>query len=168
MLEHEITKQDNAVVEYFCKAFEKAPRYPMNEEDAKTLMQLLMSKGKIEMPEDKKPFLVKVIDARDKGCFTYKMDDIRVQLFIAMIAESPGTAVMYLTYIQYWCKKHFCKQVDLEIFCEIFPMGFPSKDDLQKIWDGQRVRRSGASGSDNLLDYQSAMGSIQFKETAQV
>ena len=157
MLPNEIIKQENAIEEYFCKSFEKAKRFPMNEETTKYLIQLIMCKDKFEIPEKEKPFLVKLIDGRIKASFNYEINDMRLQLFLAIISQKPGTAVMYLTYLQYWCKKRNCKEIDLEKFCEIFPIGFPSETDLQKIWDEQKVERDNWRNPDNLLDYQTAM-----------
>jgi len=63
-------------------------------------------------------------------------------------------------------KKNNHNIIDLKMFCEIFPNGFPSEQDLEKIWDGQKVDRekNNQMASDNLVDYQSAMGSIQFQK----
>ncbi len=169
MLKHEITKQENAVEEYICKQFESAEKHEMDKETTADLLRLmLVKKGNLEIPEKEKPFLIKVIESRVRACFTYKMEDIRLVLFLAMLTETPGSAVMYLTYLQYWCKKNNCHEIDLDKFCQIFPIGFPSKEDLHKIWDGQKIERAKGSSisSDNLLDHQSAMVSIQFPVTA--
>jgi len=163
MLPNEVTTQPDSIEKYFCIPFEKIQRVPMNEEDTTLLMQLLMAKKGITMPENKKPFLMQVIEKRIKHCFQYKIEDMRLLMFLMVITVSPGTAVMYLTYLQYWCKKHNCKELDLEKLCDIFPMGFPEESELKKIWDGQKViRDKQKGGSDNLLDYAAAMKSIHF------
>ncbi len=163
MLQSKVIKQKNAVEKYFCEPFDKAQRVPMSKENTEILMRLLMTKELGDVPENKKPFLVKVIEGRLKTSLSFSINDSRLILFIAIISQTPGTAIMYLTYLQYWCKRNQTKEIDLEKFCEIFPMGFPDKKDLLKIWDGQKVLR-GEGGSDNLLDYQSAMLSIHFLE----
>ncbi len=167
MLQSKITKQKNAVEKYFCKPFDKAQRVPISKENTEILMQLLMAKGALKIPEKEKPFLVKVIEGRLKTSFSFSIRDSRLTLFIAIISQTPGTAIMYLTYLQYWCKKNETEEIDLEKFCEIFPMGFLSKKDLEKIWDGQKVQSKDFSISDNLLDYQSAMLSIHFLQPKQ-
>ena len=161
MAGHIITKQENAVEKYFCEPFDKAQGVPMSNEIKEVLMQLLMAKEIRELPEQKKPFLIKVIEGRLKTSFSFSIKDRRLILFIATISQTPGTAIMYLTYLQYWCKKNETEEIDLDEFRKIFTMGFPSKKDLEKIWDGQKVLRE-KEGSDNLLDYQSAMLSIHF------
>lgn len=167
MLQNEITKQENAVEEYFCKPFSKLQKHEMDKETTGFLITLLMSKDKQkELPEKEKPFLMKLIEQRIKGCFSFDIKDTRLILFITIIAKSAGTAVMYLTYLQWCCKQKGYKEIDLEKFCELFPMGFPNETDLQKVWDGQKVERDNGKGSDNLLDYQSAMVSIHFMQPA--
>lgn len=158
MLQTKLIKQKNAIEKYFCEPFEKAPRLPMNEENSQYLIQLLLTKATTEIPEKEKPFLIKVIESR-LNAFSYVIKDGRLILFIAIISRTPGTAIMYLTYLQYWSKKHDCREIDLEKFCYIFPEGFPNKNELSQIWNGQKVHTDGI-GSDNLLDYQSAMISI--------
>jgi hypothetical protein len=162
-LPHEVVKQEDAVEKYFCIPFEKSPRHPMDEENSEFLIKLLLADREFELPEEEKPFLVKLIEKRLKYGMTYKIKDSRLILFLAILARNAGSAVMYMTYLQYWCKKKHVIEIDLNRFCEeIFPMGFPSEDDLHKIWDGQKVMRESSGASDNLVDYQSAMTSIQF------
>ncbi len=167
MLQNKITKQENAVEKYFCEPFDKAQRVPMSKESTEFLMWLLRSEKLRDFTEKKKPFIMKVIESRLKTWFSFSIRDSRLTLFIAIISKTPGTAIMYLTYLQYWCKKNETEEIDLNKFCrEIFPMGFLSKEDLEKIWDGQKVLRE-KEGSDNLLDYQSAMLSIHFLQPKQ-
>ena len=95
--------------------------------------------------------------------FTYTVSDDRVILLLAHVAQNPGTAVMYLWYLQYYCKKNNVKDIDLTMFCTyIFPMGFPSTSDLKQLWDTQKVNNEKEGFSDNLLDYHIAGKSIQF------
>ena len=135
---------------------------PMNEEMSGLLISLMFMKKDFEMPEDKKPFLYAVIEKRVEHCFTFKITDARLILLLAIVSVNPGTAVMYLWYLQYWCFKNNVKEIDLDVVCgRIFPMGFFKEKDLEEIWDEQKVKSDG--GSDNLVDYASAGTSIQFK-----
>lgn len=165
MLKIENTKQPDAVEKIFCQPFEKLKRYPVNGENMEILMKLLLYKNAFDdIPDNEKPFIYQLIEKRIKYCFTYKIEDPRLLIFLSLIAESPGKAVMYLAYLQYWCRKSGAQVLTLEIFCEsIFPWGFPSDDDMHKLWDEQKVNRD-SSGSDNLLDYATAYQSIQFTE----
>lgn len=170
MIKQEETKNPEAVEQFFCKPFGMLKRYPMSDANAEMLMKLLLAKGHIkkltDIPDEGKPFIYQMLEKRIQHCFTFKVEDPRLILFLAMITETPGTAVMYLAFIQYWCKQTGVQMLDLETFCErIFPMGFPSEDDLHKLWDEQKVKREkGNGGSDNLLDYATAYKSIQFSE----
>lgn len=171
-MEEDKTQIENSVEEIFCKPFDKLKSHEMSEEDTELLIMLLM-KEKINptntpIAEKDKPFLYQVIEKRIDACFTFEITDARLILFLCAIAKSPGTAIMYLAYLQYWCKKNDVKEIDLEKFAEIFPNGFPCEEDLQKIWDEQKVSRRTPEGvripgSDNLLDYQTAYKSIQFQ-----
>ena len=67
---------------------------------------------------------------------------------------------MYIWYLQYQSKKRKIEFISFDIFTEIFAWGFPTKDTLEKLWSNQKVDRSDANNSDNLLDYQSAGKSL--------
>ncbi len=166
MLEHEITKQPDAIEVHFCKPFDELKRHSMDSETFKMLAQLLLIPKNGTFSDDDKPFLVQLIEKRIPGCFTFQINDERLIMFLAVLTETTGSAVMYLTYLQYWCKQKNIKEIDLDIFCQrIFPEGFPSKEDLHALWDKTKVggKPDGSHrGSDNLVDYQSAMKSIHF------
>lgn len=164
MITAEDTSVGNSIETKFCVPFEKLPKHPMNEEVSGMMIQLLMShNAPVSIPEKEKPFLYKVIESRAKASFSFKLEDPKLIIFLCVLTQSPGTAVMYLTYMQYWAKKRGIKNIDFNLFCsEIFPMGFPSEDDLHTLWRSQKIERR-EGGSDNLLDYQSAMSSIQFE-----
>ena len=138
-------------------------RENMDEELTKSLLSIYMAKG-LNIPDKEKPFLFQVIEKRLQYCYTMKIEDQRLILFLCALAETPGLAIMYLWYLQYWCFINDVKELNLELFCEkIFPMGFFSKSDLSKLWDEVKVLRTGDErGSDNLADYASAGMSIQF------
>lgn len=166
MLKLSDTKQPDAVEKIVCQPLEKLKRYRMSDDIAEMLVKMMLYKEAFKnIPDDKeKPFIYKLIAKRIECCFTYKIEDPRLILFLAMISETPGKAVMYLAYLQYWCNKSGVQLLDLDTFCErIFPFVFPSDDDLHKLWDSQKVNRD-SGGSDNLLDYGTAYQSIQFTE----
>lgn len=170
MLKSEVIEKHDSVEELFCKEFEKLKQHPMSVGDTEFLLRLMMSKKtsleNCPLKGDEKPFLYQLIEKRIEHCFTYKITDSRLIMFLVIITKSAGTAVMYMAYLQYWCKKHDIKEIDLDIFCEqIFPMGFPIDDDLRKLWYSLKVSKDKMAlggSSDNLLDYQTAYKSIQF------
>lgn len=159
MLNPETTKQSDAIEVLFCEPFEKLERFPMSTELTQDLVRLYVSKN-IEIAEDEKPFLFRLIEKRVKHLYTFEIQDHRLILFLCILTESPGKAVMYLTYLQYWCKKNNVTKLTFDVFCEkIFPHGFPKESDLDELWNKQKVEPNG--GNDNLLDYHTALTSIQ-------
>lgn len=164
MIKFSETTDPTIIERELCKKMHSLQRHNMDEELTKTLMSVYMAKG-LNIPDKEKPFLFQVIEKRLKYCFTIKIEDQRLILFLCALAESPGSAIMYLWYLQYWCFINDVKELNLELFCEkIFPMGFFSKTDLSKIWDLQKVSSTRKeNGSDNLVDYASAGMSIQYE-----
>jgi hypothetical protein len=161
----ETVKQPDAIEQLICKPMEIAPRKEMSKEMTEIYIKLcFIPKNTMKLSEEEKSglFIFRVIEKALQYRFTFKIEDERVILLLCHIAESTGQVIMYLTYLQYWCKKNDIKVLDFETFgMKIFPMGFPSAEDLSNIWDSTKVRRE--SGSDNLIDYQSAAVSIQFQ-----
>lgn len=162
MLEKEVLSKENSIEEIFCKEFEKLPIQEMDSELASILLQLLLGEIK-EIPEKDKPFIMKLIEKRIEVCFDYEILDPKLLLFLSIVSETPGKAVMYLTYLQYWANKNNIKKIDINIFCEkIFPNGFPSDKDLKGLWDSQKIHPKDHMGSDNLIDYKVPLESIRF------
>lgn len=166
MLENSETENPKAIETHLCEKMNSLKRVRMDDDLAMTLAQLLLvPKNKLEVPQKEKPFLYQLIEKRVEHCFTFRIDDDRLIIFIAALSVSAGTAVMYLWYLQWWCFRNSVEVIDLNIFCQkIFPMGFFSESDLQNIWDGQKVCREYLA-SDNLVDYALAGESIQFKKS---
>ena len=149
----------NAIEEIFCKEFEKLQRHPMDEKLTRGMMVFILSNIDNPIPEIQKEFLYKLIKKRIDVLYNYTINDWRLISFLMVLTQRPGRAVMYLTYLQYWCKNNEVKELTIDIFCEkIFPMGFPKEEDLNKLWDKQKVQGT----PDNLLDYPCALQSIKF------
>jgi hypothetical protein len=163
----EMTKDSTAIEILFCEEFKKLKQQPLSVDGMSLLISLCLNKDSaVVIPEKEKPFLIKLIESRIKNCFTFTYKDIRFILFIAYLTESPGKAVMFLWYIQYWAFKNNKREITLELLCsEIIPNGFYSDEDLNKLWGSQKVitPNDGGFDSDNLLDYSDAGMSIQFK-----
>jgi hypothetical protein len=152
MLDFNVTEQDNSIEELFAKEFEKTEKHPMDEFTTEMLVKLHLSKNtSYAIPEGEKPFLYKLMEKRIEVLHDFELDE-RTLLFLCCICKSAGVSVMYIWYLQYKSKKRNIKEISLESFCEIFPVGFPSEDDLHRMWDNQKVLVKGM-GSDNLLDY---------------
>jgi hypothetical protein len=140
-----------------CKKIEQAKCRPMSEDVTRILMKLLFNKDAIVIPEKEKPFLYLLIEKRVKHCFTYTLSNSLI-LFLAILSEKPGVAVMYLWYLQYQAKKNGITEFTLRNFCEIFPWGFPDEEIMSEIWNGQKFNAE----HDNLVDHASAGQSLMF------
>lgn len=142
----------DAIENTVCKAIETARKQPMSLELTSFMFKLLMG-GVRELPDDKKPFLYQVIEKRVQVAFTYTVSPDLI-VFLMMLAQSPGTAIMYLWYLQYQSKKRGKKNFNLQDICDMFPIGFPSSEDMQKIWDAQKIE------SANMVDIGAAGESL--------
>lgn len=163
MIKFSETTDPTIIEREVCKKMHSLRRENMDNELTETLMRIYLAKG-LNIPDKEKPFLFQVIEKRLQYCFTAKIECQRLILFLCALTESPGSAIMYLWYLQYWCFINDVQELNLELFCEkIFPMGFFPKSELSKLWDHQKVLLSGDErGPDNLVDYSSAGMSIQF------
>lgn len=166
MIDKKELTSENLIEEKFCKVIQTLDHYPMNEDQMKLLMSLLMASK--EMPDGlqealNEEFLWKMLNKRLEICFDFTMCD-KSKFFLMNICKSAGNVVMYLTYLQWWCFKKEINHIDLDdIFCtRIFPNGFFKESDLQNIWDNCKIKNH--KGSDNLLDYQDCMKSIRFNK----
>ncbi len=167
-LDFDITKQPDAIERLFCLEFEKLPP----SRSIKVSPALMDLTGKI-LEAAKKALSAhglgftyhvnEVISDRLDKFHSFTIRDHMVYLFLeALTDKHPATLVMYLTYMQYWCKKNNCNTIDINIFFDsIFPKGYPVETDLKNLWYSVKVDRGRRDGSDNLLDYKEAMKSIQ-------
>lgn len=133
---------------------------PMTIEETKIMVSLMFSKSTSPIvPEKKLPFMVQLIKKRIEHCFTFKMDFDSI-LFLSFLSETPGIAVIYLWYLQYWCKTNEIREITFDVFVtKIFPWGFFKKESLHSIWEEQKVDDS----PDNMFDHANAGKSLQFE-----
>ena len=159
MLDISVIEQPNSIEELFAKEFEKTNKQPMDDFTTEMLVKLSLSKSSpYKLPEEEKPFLYKLMEKRISVVHDFELDD-RTLLFLCCICKSADVCVMYIWYLQYESKKRNMKQISFEDFCLIFPVGFPSEEDLSLLWVKQKVYTKGL-GSDNLLDYPQAGKSL--------
>lgn len=152
----------NSIEDLFYKPLKEKQKEPMSSDLSNTFMQLALAKG-LEIPQEEKPFLYQLIEKRLEHVFTFKMTEPRAILLICAVAESAGNAVMYLWYLQGWCKEKNVRELDFDLICtKIFPMGFFPQSTLQAAWDAQKVKIQD-SFTDNLLDYTIFGKTLQFE-----
>lgn len=137
----------------------KQDQNPMSDELSKTFITCCMSEQEMEQSEDireklskKELGLCSVFYNRVKYCHTYEAS-IALCLFMGLASESFGEVTIYANYLQYQANKHNMKRIDMGFIGEkVFPMGLPSRETLNKVWDMQKVKRESDFDSDNLLD----------------
>lgn len=146
-----------------CEPMHKFPRVEMDMDLVELFIRIsMLSPKKPAIPESEIPFLFKVIEKRMPACYTFKCDDYRVIIFLSALAETPGIAILYLWYIQYWCHVNNVEKIDWLIFgTRIFPNGFFDEIYLHGLWKLQKV--DDGKGERNLVDFASAGQSIQFE-----
>lgn len=158
--------EPDAIEKFICEPMAALKQKPLDKDASELLIMLCLSSGKFEPPQAEKPFLYQVIESRVEHCFTYKIPDKRAILFLSIFSERVGVIIMYLTYLQYWCKKNNVKEIDLDtLTMRVFPNGIYDEKDLHTIWQSQKVKNPSVGRevmSDNLIDYASALKSILF------
>jgi len=162
------TANPDAIETHVALKMKEARIVPLSKDLSGILLSCMSMPEDLKFPVEKKPFLLQVITKRIQACHTFEIKEDRILLFLAAATESPGTAVLYLWYLQYWACKNNKHVIDFHDICaEIFPNGLFDKITMKDIWDGQKVQRKqdGSMGSDNLVDYSSAGESILMKDT---
>lgn len=155
----EVKNRRDGVEKYFCIPFAKLPC--VLDEDMRFLIRA------ISMPNWSDtilaPFEEEQLHAIKERLQTHLnvYIDARSIRFITLCSDRYAIAMMFLTYIQWWAFKNNVRHVSFShIKDQIFPNGLPDKAALKEMWYSQKVNHNG--GSDNLIDYQSALKSIQF------
>jgi len=149
-----------------------SPNTPMDEEETMVMLKILIS-------ED--PNLSCDINEIDKGSEVYKhmkpiIESFQARVFLGRIKaltslkislgaliilihhmESAGKAVMLAFYLHY--KLPINTLVTVNTFAELFPWGFFSEEQLNEVWDAQKVSEDDSEGftrigaPDNMIDY---------------
>lgn len=153
--------------------FEKhTPSTPMSEDETMTMFSIMMSKD---------PNLSCDLNEIDKNSEVYQhmkplIDSFQAQVFLSRIKaltslkislgallilihhmESAGKAVMLTFYLYNKIPENTL--VTVETIGEVFPWGFFSDEQLNKIWDAQKVRTDDRKdftcigAPDNMIDY---------------
>ena len=128
----------------WCDEFQKSKCGPLSEKISKIFLSLLiLEKKNTEIPPDfKKQFMYQVLTKRAKS-ISLKMNVYSTAL-LALLSDRPGMAVMYLYYLK--SKTQDDSEVTMATITNLFPLGFPSDDEMSKLWEKQKI------GSTNMLD----------------
>tara|TARA_R110001599_G_scaffold184514_1_gene377987 strand:- start:8163 stop:8651 length:489 start_codon:yes stop_codon:yes gene_type:complete len=152
----------DTVEKEFCIPFSKLRQEPMNEEETSIFLGLILSEKQSTsdaidpqaVPFSNYQVLVQSLGTR----FSLKITQ-EAAIMVSVMSRVFGDVIMYLSYLQY----HYSideKKITCARLSDIFPMGFPSKTSLERMWDLQKVARDKDSDSDNLLDYKECFKSI--------
>lgn len=143
---------------------------PMSEEESKSFMYLMMTEMGIQKGKIKPDFLDKM-DADLKDCKGYQILKTRLesfkknfsptldvgilpQIFCALKSDRPAVVVMWA----YTLNEIFVKTgkpVTMAALTDAFRMGFPTEDELHRVWKAQKVERPAGVpfAPDNGVDY---------------
>ena len=162
LLPKESIKDTNAIENYICKPLDEIKKNKITPMSQIFGMLCLSSPIPLnEIKDSEKPFLCKLIEKRIEHCYTFRITDSRVILMLAQVSKVAGNAILYVTYLQYLCKKNNIKELSFNDFAKFFADGFFSNEDLSNIWTSQKVDFDSKSmASDNLIDYSTALKSI--------
>jgi len=125
----------NQNLELLYRQFKNLPVYEMDREDFKLMCMLFLGTHvdkQVVIKEAKEP-LLEIIDKRLEHINTFNITDGRLIIMLAVISKVPGIAVMYLSYLEIYCREFNIKVLEFHKFCEIFAHGFPKHDDLVKL-----------------------------------
>lgn len=127
----------------------------LTNENIMTLMGLLNNSGEVPLEKDiqlASIFLPKIFLVRIKGYgLKFNVSNYFMAMSILTFVDNPGKTMLLLRLAyQYW-KKTNKEYLSIKEWCEIFPWGTPTEEELKQMWDSQKCSREGF-GSDNLLD----------------
>lgn len=161
-------------IEKLQKAFdENQPRTELTKEQMISLMSIIMSKNpdfdvdvdtldkESEIYKHFKPlldeFVIQVFVTRIHKLTTHRVT-LGVLIFLYEFLKNPAICVMYSFYID--TKLAANTLITLKTLCEnVFPWGMFSEEQLNTIWEAQKVRHGDINGQqnfgadDNLMDY---------------
>lgn len=138
--------KDKAEIELLVP-FKRLPTVDMNLEQGKTLL-MLISMGGIraenaykDMLQDDAAWKERAIDLRVKECLGLNVS-CALKFFIAYYCADKGFSMPLCIYyyLKLWNREKQAKEITLKMFCEqIFKMGLPSIEDVNKLWDKTKV-----------------------------
>lgn len=166
-------KLEQTAVEEWAKEFERCKKrqltkMEMNAIISATLNEELINKDKdvLDLLEGKpQSSIATVLYKRINSVCSYKITPA-VALLSEMIAKNFGQSTMLCAFMQYKAHQLGIKTINVEIFCrDIFPWGIPTDEELQRLWDLQKLdpeilEQRNTLEPDNVLDYKVAYESI--------
>ncbi len=131
--------------------FKKLPQHAMDDQVARIFMAMSIAEmsGNLNgLDEMEQLFLCRVISTRAQ---TINLSISRhAVVFLSFLTRNPGAAVMYLYFLRNEQRKNNTN-VSMDVITNLFPDGFPSDDELQDMWNKQKIEVGGREC--NLLDF---------------
>lgn len=120
-------------IQDWCDQFKALPQEPMSNELTTIFLAVMM--GNVDREVLESMFTYKVIVARSEALGLEMEDSVRD--FLACLCKSPGTVTMYLSLLRQ--EQANGNRITMSFWSDLFPMGYPSEDNLQELWDAQKV-----------------------------
>jgi hypothetical protein len=120
-------------IQDWCDQFKALPQEPMSNELCTLFLAVMM--GNVDREVLEEMFIYKVVVARAEAIGLEMEDSLRD--FLACLCKSPGTVTMYLSLLRQ--EQENGKQITMSYWSELFPTGYPTEDNLQTLWDAQKV-----------------------------
>jgi hypothetical protein len=129
----------------WCDEFKALDQVPMTKEQSELFLYVCM--GLIDKEKIANEFGYKVATSRAEAIgLKYNEDFIQ---WLGLNSKTPGEIVMYLSLMRHE-QNADPSPTNMEKFAKIFSFGFPSNEDLGKLWDKQKG--AGAINIGNHLD----------------
>lgn len=122
--------------------------YMMPDSGAEEIINELMSN---------QDFMTQIINKSMKLRFDFELDS-KLTLWLILTCKSPGNAVMISAYLKWKMNELGRNSFDLDAYTRLFPMGFPTEDELTWLWECQKLAAKTDEefkempGTGNLLD----------------
>ena len=144
-----------------------SPNTPMDDDETRAFMNILMSQDPIfdvdlnEADKDDPNYkhFIELIGAFVPQVFLKRLEvmtslkmSLGALIILSMHMPSAGNAVMHVFYLFYKLKENTLVTLDV-LSKQLFPWGMFSEEQLNSIWDAQKVSSKEFGGTDNMIDY---------------
>ncbi|WIC41495.1 hypothetical protein MA9V1_231 [Chryseobacterium phage MA9V-1] len=166
LLQENILLNEFATEWIVCKVLESAERYQMNYALTSNILTLLSAEAVLESNKTNNALLpANSIELKHafKRCATVKVFNDSVYPAIMYTAHNNlDYAKLVMHYVQYKCKQLDCRVLSMDILMtQILSYKTWHLGMLKQIWESQKIDNINVH-SENLVDYMSAAGSLQF------
>lgn len=124
----------NFDIKEWCDMFKSLPTEPMT--DTRTKLMLTVMMGGVNREKMDEYFMYKVINGRAEALGLDIDQDLKD--FLALMCISPGDVTMYVALLRQ--EQAEGKEASMDNFIELFPNGFPNREDLGDLWDVQKEK----------------------------